>query len=83
MRKLIIGALLLLSISSCRSTQADYTERAMGVRKVCPHCTFVMSEHTYYAVDTSKQPNIIYQVSFKIGGCFFKASDVDHLIRIN
>lgn len=83
MKKLIIVALLALSISSCRSMQADYNERAMGVRKVCPHCTFVMSEHTYYAVDTSKQPNVIYQVSFKIGGWFFKASDVDHLIRIN
>ena len=83
MKKIIAVALLALSISSCRSMQADYNERAMGVRKVCPHCTFVISEKRYYAVDTSKQPNIIYQVSFKIGGYWFKASDVEDLIRIN
>jgi hypothetical protein len=62
---------------------ADYSERLKGVQKVCPTCNFVMSEHRYYAVDTSKQPNIIYQVYFKDGGVWYKASDVDHLIRIN
>lgn len=81
--KKIIAVALLLSTISCRSTVADYNERAMGVRKVCPHCTFVMSERDYYAVDTSQQPNIIYKVEFKHGGYWFKASDVDHLIRIN
>lgn len=81
--KKIIAVALLLSTISCRSTVADYNERAMGVRKVCPHCTFVMSERDYYAVDTSQQPNIIYKVDFKNGGYWFKASDVDHLIRIN
>lgn len=81
--KKIIAVALLLSTISCRSTVADYNERAMGVRKVCPHCTFVMSERDYYAVDTSRQPNIIYKVDFKNGGYWFKASDVDHLIRIN
>ncbi|MEY4332819.1 MAG: hypothetical protein RLZZ196_1557 [Bacteroidota bacterium] len=83
MRKIALGALLLLSITSCRRTVADYEERAAGVRKVCPHCTFVTSENRYYAVDTSKQPNIIYIVSFKSGGFFYTASDVDHLIRVN
>lgn len=62
---------------------APTEERAAGVRKVCPHCTFVTSENRYYAVDTSKQPNIIYIVDFKNGGWFYTASDVDHLIRVN
>jgi hypothetical protein len=62
---------------------ADYSERLKGVQKVCPTCNFVMSERSYYAVDTSKQPNIIYQVYFKSGGIWYKASDVDHLVRIN
>jgi len=82
MRKLIIGALF-LSISSCKNMQADYNERAVGVHKTCPHCNFVTSEGRFYAVDTSKQPNIIYNVIFKAGGWWYKASDVDHLIRIN
>jgi hypothetical protein len=62
---------------------ADYKERAEGVRKVCPNCTFVTSEGRYYAVDTSKQPNIIYIVCFKSGGYYYTASDVDHLVRVN
>ena len=82
MKKIAIGALL-LSISSCRSTVSSYAERAEGVRKVCPHCTYVMSERDYFAVDTSQQPNIIYKVHFKAGGIWFKASDVDELVRIN
>ncbi len=83
MKKIAIGALLLLSIGSCRNTVANYAERAAGVHKVCPTCNFVMSERDYYAVDTSKQPNIIYKVHFKNGGYWFKASDVDELVRIN
>ena len=83
MKKIAIGALLLLSIGSCRSTVSSYEERAAGVRKVCPHCTYVMSERAYFAVDTRQQPNIIYKVHFKIGGVWFKASDVDELVRIN
>jgi hypothetical protein len=83
MKKIAIGALLLLSIGSCRNTVANYAERAAGVHKVCPTCNFVMSERDYYAVDTSQQPNIIYKVHFKNGGYWFKASDVDELVRIN
>lgn len=83
MKKMALRALLLLSITGCKRTMADYEERAAGVHKVCPHCTFVTSEHTFYAVDTSKQPNIIYIVDFKAGGWFYTASDVDHLIRVN
>jgi hypothetical protein len=82
MKKLALGALLLLSMS-CKRMAADYEERAAGVHKICPHCTFVTSEDWFYAVDTSKQPNVIYRVHFKAGGYFYKASDVDHLIRIN
>lgn len=81
MRNLLIACILLLS--SCSSMVADYSERLKGVQKVCPTCDFVTSENRYYAVDTAKQPNIIYQVYFKGGGIWYKASDVDHLIRIN
>jgi hypothetical protein len=80
---LCIGSVLLLSIAGCKKTMADYEERAAGVHKVCPKCTFVTSENRYYAVDTSKQPNIIYIVAFKGGGWYYSASDVDHLIRVN
>ena len=81
MKHLTIACILLLS--SCSSMVADYSERLKGVQKVCPTCNFVMSEHSYYAVDTAKQPNIIYQVYFKSGGIWYKASDVDHLVRVN
>ena len=81
MRKLLTACILLLA--SCSSMVADYSERLKGVKKVCPYCDFVTSENRYYAVDTSKQPNVIYMVYFKTGGFFYKASDVDHLIRIN
>jgi hypothetical protein len=83
MRKITIVALLALSITGCKRMMADYESRLAGVHKVCPHCTFVTSEHTFYAVDTSKQPNIIYIVAFKGGGWYYTASDVDHLIRVN
>jgi len=83
MKKLIIAALLISALSSCRNMQADYAERKAGVLKVCPTCTFVTSEMHYYACDTNVQPNIIYQVYFRNGGLWYKASDVDHLVRIN
>ena len=80
---IIFLLLIIVSFSSCKQMVADYAERKEGVNKVCATCTFVMSENSYYAVDTSKQPNIIYKVIFRSGGYFYKASDVDHLIRIN
>ena len=83
MRKIAIVALLALSTTGCKRTMADYEERAAGVHKVCAHCIFVTSEYTFYAIDTSKQPNIIYIVDFKYGFWFYTASDVDHLIRVN
>ena len=70
-------------LSSCSSMVADYSERLKGIQKVCPNCDFVTSENRFYAVDTSKQPNVIYMVYFKGGGFYYKASDVDHLVRIN
>ena len=73
---------------------ADYETRKQGVLKVCPKCNFVSNsapnysgtghnQIQYFAVDTSVNPNIIYQVDFKYGGIFYSANDVDHLIRIN
>jgi hypothetical protein len=83
MKKLLILLVLPILFSSCKGCYADYSERLQGVKKVCPTCTFVLSERYYYAVDTAKQPNIIYKVHFKKGGFYYKASDVDHLIRVN
>ena len=83
MKKIILYTLLLITSISCKRMHADYEERAAGVHKICPHCTFVLSENTYYAVDTSKQPNVIYKVAFRPGGYYYKASDVDQLIRVN
>ena len=81
MKKLLVIGLMLFA--SCRNMSTDYVERKAGVDKVCSKCSFVVSEGSYYAVDTLKQPNVIYKVVFKPGGWYFKASDVDHLIRIN
>lgn len=79
--------LLLLTISTllvgCKGCFSTYEQRKQGINAVCKSCTFVMSEHTYYAVDTSKQPNVIYQVQFRNGGFYHNAWEVDELIRIN
>lgn len=83
MKQLIFMCLLALLLPSCKSCQASYEERRKGVQVVCPTCNFVTSENTYYAVDTAKQPNIIYRVDFKAGGWYYKASDVNQLIRVN
>jgi hypothetical protein len=83
MKKLLFLLVLPILFSSCKGCYADYNERLQGVKKVCPNCTFVLSENYYYAVDTAKQPNVIYKVHFKDGGIHYKASDVDHLIRVN
>jgi hypothetical protein len=81
--KTTLALCVLVLSSSCSSMSADYIERLKGVQKVCPTCNFVTSENRFYAVDTSKRPNIIYMVHFKFGGLLYKASDVDHLVRIN
>ena len=83
MKKLMILIGICFIFNSCKKMNADYKERLEGVKQVCPNCTFVMSEMQYYACDTSKQPNIVYKVYFRSGGLFYKASDVDHLVRIN
>lgn len=79
----ILLIISLLALVGCRGCFADYGQRKAGVLKVCPTCTFVRSENTYYAVDTAKRPNIIYRVIFRNGGAYYKAGDVDELIRVN
>lgn len=86
MKKIIFIGLIFLGLTSCKRMLADHSERTKGVKKVCPNCTFIMNTYNgthYYAVDTSVNPNIIYQVIFKSGGVYYTASDVDHLIRVN
>lgn len=83
MRKLLLSLSLLVLLTGCRGCYADFNERRASVQKTCPGCTFVLSEGFYVAVDTNKQPNIVYHVYFKEGGVYYKASDIDHLVRVN
>ena len=82
MKKLIF-LLLTISLMSCKGCFTTYESQKAGVNKVCKSCNFVASEQRYYAVDTSKQPNIVYIVRFKPGGLYHTASEVDRLIRVN
>lgn len=81
--KQLLMLLFIATLSSCTGCMADYSQRLSGVRKVCPNCTYVLSEGRHYAVDTSKQPNIIYTVIFCNGVYPYKAWEVDHLVRVN
>jgi hypothetical protein len=80
--KLLLIDLLAISFGSCRQFNADYETRLTGVKKVCPTCTFHTYNSTYYAIDTSKQPNSVYIVDF-CSGFVYSSSTVDHLIKIN
>lgn len=71
-----------MCLTGCRGCYADYEQKNKGVKKVCPNCTFTHSETMDIAVDTSRQPNIIYRVDFCMGGFYYNAWDVDHLIKI-
>lgn len=75
----LIVIIAIATLTSCKGCVADYQERVQGLQKVCPNCLLSTQYNTYYAIDTSKQPNIVYIVYFKPGGVFYKASDVDHL----
>ena len=81
MKKILFASILLLT--SCRGCVTTFSERKASVQKICPTCTFVMSEGQYFAVDTLTKPNVIYKVRFKEGGLYYKASDVDNLVRVN
>jgi hypothetical protein len=82
MKKLIF-ILLTVGLFSCKGCFTTYESQKAGVNKVCPTCTFVHSERDFYAVDTSKQPNIVYIVYFKPGGLYHTASEVNYLVRVN
>jgi hypothetical protein len=82
MRNLVITISLLIGLSSCKSCTSTYSSRKAGVQRVCPNCIYINSEMMHIAVDTSVQPNIIYEVGFKNGGIYYTASEVDHLIKI-
>jgi len=80
---LFFAALLLIGSTSCKQMSYNYESRLAGVRRICPTCTFVRSEGSDFAQDTSKNPNVIYKVYFCSGFGFNNASTVDHLVRIN
>lgn len=88
MKKLIILlGLLTFAFGSCQRINADYESRSVGVKKVCPNCTFHSynvngNGIVYFAIDTSKQPNYIYIVDF-CSGVVYSSSTVDHLTKIN
>lgn len=82
MKKVILILITAMCLTGCRGCQADYEQRRTGVRKICPTCTFVVSEGMYIAIDTAKQPNCVYRVSFCSGGFYYNAWDVDHLTKI-
>ena len=83
MKKILAIALLALSFSSCDSW-GDYESRLAGVKKVCPTCLFKSINYNgtnYYAIDTAKQPNLVYIVVFK--NILYPTSTVDYFIKIN
>jgi predicted RNA-binding Zn-ribbon protein involved in translation (DUF1610 family) len=82
MKKILLLATLVVSLTSCKSCTSTFASRKAGVQKVCPKCDYINSENMFIAIDTSKQPNTIYKVIFKQGGFYYTASDVDELIKI-
>lgn len=82
MKKLLGIVLISLTLTGCRSCQANYEQRRTGVQKVCPGCIYTVSERMHIAQDTTVQPNRIYEVTFCSGGFYYNAWDVDHLTRI-
>lgn len=82
MKKLFGLLAITLMLTSCRSCQSNYEQRRSGVQKVCPGCIYTVSESMHIAQDTTKQPNVIYRVTFCSGGLYYNAWDVDHLTRI-
>ena len=82
MKKLTTILLITTTLMGCRGCFASYEQRRTGVQKVCSGCIYTVSENMHIAQDTSKNPNVIYRVSFKNGGMYFNAWDVDHLTRL-
>jgi len=82
MKKLFLIITLLVSLTSCKSCTSTYASRKAGVQKVCPKCMYINSERMNIAVDTSQQPNLVYEVYFKSGGIYYTASDVEELVKI-
>ena len=80
--KKVLLLLGVLALTGCRGCFSDYAHRKAGVNKVCPTCTYVVSEGMDIAVDTSTQPNSIYRVTFCNGGVYYNSWDVDHLTKI-
>ena len=82
MKKLFLFVALATSLSSCKSCTSTFASRKAGVQKVCKKCDYINSENMNIAIDTSKQPNQIYKVEFKMGGFYYTASDVNRLVKI-
>lgn len=82
MKNLFLLLIVSITLSGCRGCFADYEQKRMGVRKVCPGCTYTRSEGMDMAVDTTTQPNTVYRVYFCNGGFYYNAWDVDHLTKV-
>lgn len=82
MKKVLLFLITGICLTGCKGCFADYSQRRAGVQKVCPGCIYTVSEGMHIAQDTTKNPNIIYRVTFCNGGTYYNAWDVDHLTRI-
>lgn len=80
--KKVLLLLSVVALTGCRGCFSDYSQRKAGVNKVCPTCTYVVSEGMHIAVDTATQPNTIYRVTFCNGAIYYNSWDVDHLTKI-
>ena len=82
MKRIIYISLIALTFSSCAGRcTADYSAKLKGIKEVCPTCTYVLSEGMNMAIDTAKQPNIVYRVTF-CTGLIYPAYKVDHLTKV-
>ena len=82
MKRIIYISLMALTFSSCAGgCTADYSAKLKGVKEVCPTCTYVTSEGVDIVVDTSKQPNIVYRVTF-CTGLVYPSYKIDYLTKV-
>ena len=81
MRKIILILLCSLFVLSCK--QGSYEDRKNSILKQCPSCVVFVNNYTYYAQDTSKNPNKVYRVFFKRSSVNYNAWDIDHLTSLN
>lgn len=80
------SCLVLFYLTSCKGVGGTQIDKQVGVTKACPTCQLKYvtgrSANFWMAVDTSKNPNIIYDVVFG-SGMFVSFNDVDYMVKLN